>query len=182
VTRTYRAQTTKACPVRPREASAVRLSSSGVIGSSLWNLLRPLGHITRVRSMSCACDIRRWQLSNPNYVASPDRSYRLHEARTRRSFRASSSASKARARGTVGNPSRKSSRVSPPSRYSKSVWTGTRVPRNTGTPCMVSGSAAIAWVTTLCRSVGSLRATSTAAQQAARPSHPHHGDCTKALS
>ena len=72
----------------------------------------------------------------------------LHEARASRSFRASSSASRATARETVGNPNRKSSRLSPPSRYSKRVWTGTRVPRKTGTPCIVSGSEVILKVTT----------------------------------
>jgi len=56
----------------------------------------------------------------------------LHEARAIRSFRASSKASRARACGTVGNPSRKSSRLSPPSRYSNRVWTGTRVPGKDG--------------------------------------------------
>ena len=65
---------------------------------------------------------------------------KLHEARASRSLRASPSASKATLRGTVGNPARKSSRVSPPSRYSNIVCTGTRVPRNTGIPCITSGS------------------------------------------
>src|ERR1051326_1887872 len=40
-------------------------------------------------------------------------------------------------RFTVGNPSRKSSIDDPPSRYSISVCTGTRVPANTGVPLMI---------------------------------------------
>ena len=60
---------------------------------------------------------------------------------------ASSSAVSASARETVEKPSKKSSIVSPPSKYSNRVWTGTRVPRNTGTPCIVSGSFVIAIVT-----------------------------------
>ena len=66
---------------------------------------------------------------------------KLHEARASKSFRASPRASKARPRETVGNPMTKSSRVSPRARYSNSVCTGTRVPRNTGTPCVASHSA-----------------------------------------
>lgn len=42
-------------------------------------------------------------------------------------------------RVTVGNPCRKSSIVSPPSKYSISVWTGTRVPAKTGVPPSMSG-------------------------------------------
>lgn len=42
-------------------------------------------------------------------------------------------------RVTVGKPSRKSSMVSPASRYSSTVWTGTRVPANTGVPPITSG-------------------------------------------
>src|SRR5208283_4694877 len=42
-------------------------------------------------------------------------------------------------RVTVGKPARKSSIVSPASRYSKRVWTGTRVPAKTGAPPMMSG-------------------------------------------
>ena len=38
---------------------------------------------------------------------------------------------------------------SPPLRYSNNAWTGTRVPRNTGTPCIVSGSFVIAFATSL---------------------------------
>jgi hypothetical protein len=42
-------------------------------------------------------------------------------------------------RFTVGNPSRKASIDSPPSRYSMRVCTGTRVPANTGVPPKISG-------------------------------------------
>src|SRR5688572_988433 len=44
---------------------------------------------------------------------------------------------------TVGNPARKSSIVSPASRYSKSVCTGTRVPVKTGVPPMISREVVI---------------------------------------
>src|SRR5580704_2977743 len=40
----------------------------------------------------------------------------------------------------IGKPSRNSSIESPASRYSMSVWTGTRVPQKTGMPPMTSGS------------------------------------------
>jgi len=46
--------------------------------------------------------------------------------------------------GDVGKPLRKSSSVSPPSSWSYSVWTCTRVPRKTGAPCIISGSLVIA--------------------------------------
>src|SRR5229473_1216883 len=63
---------------------------------------------------------------------------RIYGRASKRCF-ASSSAATADSRETVGNPSRKSSSVSPPSRQSKSVWMGTRVPRNTGVPPRMSG-------------------------------------------
>jgi len=44
---------------------------------------------------------------------------------------------------TVGNPSRNSSSVSPPSSESNSAWRGTRVPRKTGVPPRMSGSLTI---------------------------------------
>src|SRR5436190_8930058 len=46
-------------------------------------------------------------------------------------------------RVTVGKPSKKSSIVSPASRYSKRVCTGTRVPANTGVPPIISGEIVI---------------------------------------
>src|SRR5437870_13906915 len=49
----------------------------------------------------------------------------------------------AASRPTVGKSSRNSSRVWPPSRYSKRLWKGTRVPRKTGVPPRTSGSRTI---------------------------------------
>src|ERR1019366_9643238 len=51
---------------------------------------------------------------------------------------ASSKACWACSRLTVGNPSRKRSKLCPASRYSKSVRTRTRVPRNVGAPDIMS--------------------------------------------
>src|SRR5438876_5482370 len=59
-----------------------------------------------------------------------------------RTFAVSSTATTC-SRVTVGKPSKKSSIVSPASRYSKRVWTGTRVPPNTGVPPMISGEIVI---------------------------------------
>src|SRR5207253_5219153 len=49
----------------------------------------------------------------------------------------------AASRPTVGKSSRNSFKVWPPSRYSKRVWKGTRVPRKTGVPPRTSGSRTI---------------------------------------
>src|SRR5438445_5555788 len=46
-------------------------------------------------------------------------------------------------RVTVGKPSKNSSIVSPASRYSKRVCTGTRVPQKTGVPPMTLGEMVI---------------------------------------
>lgn len=48
-------------------------------------------------------------------------------------------------RRTAGNPSKKSSIDSPPSKWSNKLLTGTRVPVNTGSPPMTAGSAVIAF-------------------------------------
>src|SRR5579871_6311518 len=57
-----------------------------------------------------------------------------HQALADRSSWAFSRAAMAISRETEGNPSRNSSRVSPPSKYSNNVRRGTRVPRKTGVP------------------------------------------------
>src|SRR5262245_57969103 len=65
----------------------------------------------------------------------------LTSVRTR-AFAVSSTATTC-SRVTVGKPSKNSSIVSPASRYSKRVWTGTRVPANTGVPPIISGELVI---------------------------------------
>ncbi|SLM49428.1 protein of unknown function [Nitrospira japonica] len=64
---------------------------------------------------------------------------KFHEATGNMRVFASSRKAITCSRVTVGNPSRKSSMVCPPSKYSMRVWTGTRVSRNTGVPPRISG-------------------------------------------
>src|SRR5262245_65318771 len=63
----------------------------------------------------------------------------LHEAMASILALASSRKAMTCSRETVGNPSRNSSIDCPPSKYSMSVCTGTRVPLNTGVPPKISG-------------------------------------------
>ena len=63
-----------------------------------------------------------------------------HQTRASLSCLHSSKTWTASSRLMVENPSRKSSSESPFSIYSKKVCTGMRVPRNTGAPCITSGS------------------------------------------
>ena len=59
------------------------------------------------------------------------------------SHRANLSTASTWPRSTPGNHSRNSSIVAPPSMFSNSAFTGTRVPANTGVPLWISGSTVI---------------------------------------